>query len=219
MKQAMTGRAAALALAVAALAATPASASNLLTNPGFEAVGPSGPNTSFTCTPQVCCGGNSAAASWTTWINQCPQFGFPENTIRTAHVTPSTLPGGGTAMIHVLTTSAESGIVQVFGPFNTGPAQIAASAWVYVVRGAVCIGTGNGGNTHCDDTSTTTGQWELLQAPNGISPANEFIVYATSIDGAEYFVDNAEVEDIALDHFKCYVVRPLQDFVPLRVTL
>ena len=219
MKHVMTGPASALALAVVALAATPAAAANLLSNPGFEAVGPSGPHTSFTCTVNVCCGGNSAAASWTTWINQCPQFGFPENTVRTTHVTPSTLPGGGNAMIHVLTTSSESGIVQVFGPFNTGPAQIAASAWVKVVRGSVCIGTGNGGNTHCDGFSTTTGQWELLQAPNGVSPANEFIVYATSSDGAEFYVDNAEVEDIALDHFKCYGVRPLQDFAPLRVTL
>jgi hypothetical protein len=211
----------ALAFAVfAALAAAPASAANLLVNPGFEAVGPQGAFTSFTCTANVCCGGQSAADSWTTWINQCPQFGFPENTIRTAHVTPSTAPAGGNAMIHVLATSAESGIVQVFGPFNTGPAQVTSSVWVYVVSGQVCLGTGNGGNTHCDDHSTTTGQWELLQAPNGVSPANELIVYASSAGGAEFYADNAESEEeVALDHFKCYTVRPRTTFTPLKVTL
>ncbi len=210
----------ALAAALFALAATPAAAANLLANPGFEVVGPQGPQTSFTCTANLCCGGQSAADSWTTWINQCPQFGFPQNTIRTAHVTPSTLPGGGNAMIHVLTTSSESGIVQVFGPFNTGPAQVSSSVWVYVLQGQVCLGTGNGGNTHCDATSTTTGQWELLQAPNGVSPANELIVYASSAGGAEFYADNAHTdEEIALDHFKCYAVRPRTGFVPLRVTL
>jgi hypothetical protein len=210
----------ALAAAAAALGAAPAAAANLLANPGFEAVGPQGPFTSFTCTANVCCGGQSAADAWTTWINQCPQFGFPENTVRTAHVTPSSLPGGGNAMIHVLATSSGSGIVQVFGPFNTGPAQVTSSVWVYVVRGQVCLGTGNGGNTHCDAFSTTTGQWELLQAGNGVSPANELIVYASSDGGAEFYADNAHTdEEVALDHFKCYTVRPRTDFAPLRVTL
>jgi hypothetical protein len=125
-------------------------------------------------------------------------------------------------MIHVLATSSESGIVQVFGPFNTGPAQAVSSVWVYVVHGQVCLGTGNGGNTHCDAFSTATGQWELLQAPNGVSPANELIVYASSAGGAEFYADNAHTdreEDVALDHFKCYAVRPRTDFAPLRVTL
>jgi hypothetical protein len=201
-------------LAVIAVGVTPARANNLLTNASFEIVGPSGPSTSFTCTPSLCCGGLSAADSWTTWVNQCPQFGFPSNTVRTELV-PSTLPGGGAMMIHVGTTSPESGIVQVFA----GTPQVVSSAWVFVTRGQVCIGTGNGGNTHCDDFSTTTGQWELLQAPNGVSPANEFIVYATSQGGADFFVDNATVDDGTLDHFKCYDVRPQEPFTPLRVRL
>jgi predicted secreted acid phosphatase len=58
------------------------------------------------------------------------------------------------------------------------------------------MGTGNGGDTGDHDAvSTATGAWEELTAPNGVPPANEFIVYAVSAGGACYYVDNASVNE------------------------
>lgn len=58
------------------------------------------------------------------------------------------------------------------------------------------MGTGDDGNTLLDATSTKTYQWEQLRAPNGVSPANEFIVYSASRDGAWYFVADASVIEV-----------------------
>jgi len=58
------------------------------------------------------------------------------------------------------------------------------------------IGTGNGGQTSLNTGSTTTGQWELLQSGNKECPANNFIIYANSEGGADFFVDLASVEAV-----------------------
>jgi len=161
----------------------PAAHPNLLKNPSFELVGPNGPAT--TITTNVPGGaGNSAAANWTLFTNVA-------GTIHT-QLLPSTKPGGGARMIHVVTNGDRNGLVQVFGPFNTGPAQTVASAWVYVRKGKVGIGTGNGGNTGIDALTVTQGKWEYLQACNGASPANEFIVYSVE-GGADFYVDLTRV--------------------------
>ena len=56
------------------------------------------------------------------------------------------------------------------------------------------IGTGNGGNLSDQDAmSTKTGKWERLHAPNGVDPANDFVVYAISEDGACSYVDDTSV--------------------------
>jgi hypothetical protein len=89
------------------------------------------------------------------------------------------------------TRGVGNGLVQVFDAFNRGPSRTFAYAWISVIRGKV--GIGNGGNTGADVASTTINQWELLQAPNGVSPANELIVYAQSAGGADFYLDNAEV--------------------------
>jgi len=169
-----------LGAAVLALltSAAPARAANLLSNPGFDFVGPVGPTTSFTGVAASL----SAAANWTIFHN------LP-GTTRT-QLLPA--PWGG-KLIHVYTSALGDGLVQVFLPFNTGPHVVNAAARIYVVHGKVGIGTGNGGNTHIDAVSATTGQWEVVHAPNGVSPANEFIIYAVSPGGAEFFVDAATV--------------------------
>jgi hypothetical protein len=103
-------------------------------------------------------------------------------------------------MLHVITHDDYNGVLQVFPGSSSctanGPAHAQAGAWVYVNSGKVCIGTGNGGNTSCNAYSVTTGQWEWVQANNGNSPANEFIVYAMSPGGADYFVGFARVNEI-----------------------
>ena len=154
---------------------------NLLSNPGFEDAG--GAPTVLTGAPIA---GLSAAPHWTTWNNTAGST--------TTEILASTRPGGSKQMLHVSTQGQRDGIVQVFGEFNKGPAKTTSGAWVYVLNGTVGIGTGNGGNTkNTDAVSTTHGQWEHLQAANGVSPANEFIVYATSSQGASFYVDDTSV--------------------------
>jgi hypothetical protein len=156
-------------------------APNLLKNPGFEL--PSLPPTSST---GAAVPGSSAAPNWTTWNNS--------QATTTTDILPSTRPGGGAHMIHVCTTGQDNGLVQVFLPHNTGPQHARSTVWVFVLRGKVGMGTGNGGSTGDHDAqSTQIGKWQQLQAPNGVAPANEFIVYATSPGGACFYIDDASV--------------------------
>jgi hypothetical protein len=159
-------------------ATTPANAANLLANPGFDFVGPSGPTTSFTgvgASP-------SAAASWRV-IHHA--FG----TTRT-QLLPT--PWGG-RMLHVYTTAAGNGVMQAFAPFGAGPLHVKSQARVRVVKGKIAMGTGNGGAIMIDDTSAGGGVWEVLDAPNGVQPANTFALWAVSPGGAEFYIDLAAV--------------------------
>jgi hypothetical protein len=157
---------------------------NLLANPGFEFVGPSGSPTSVT-TAVPGGAGSSAAASWTLFTNT-------PGTIYTEIATYLTSPSGSTRTLHVITDAGGNGVVQVFAPFNSGPTNAMSGVWVHVRRGTVFLGTGNGGNTGEDVDSTTVGQWEYLQAPAGNHPANEFIVYSKA-GGADFYLDDAAV--------------------------
>lgn len=156
---------------------------NYLVNPSFDTAGPEG--SPITVTTAVAGGaGNSAAANWTLFTST-PGTVFTE-------LLPSSRDDG-TRMIHVRTQGARNGLVQVFQPFNSGPTKVVSGAWIYVVSGQVCIGTGNGGNTGCDANSSTLGKWQYVSASNGVVPANEFIIYSTT-DGAEFYVDEARVQ-------------------------
>lgn len=158
---------------------------NLLSNPSYDTVNPNGnPVTVTTSVPGGA--GGSAAADWTMFTNT-PGYIY-------SRVLPSARPNaGGSNMIQVNTLGERNGLVQVFKPFGTGPQKVISGAWVFVLRGRVAMGTGNGGNTGLDTFSQTTGQWEWLSASNGVSPANEFILYAADPGGAEFFVDAASV--------------------------
>ena len=140
---------------------------NLLRNPGFN----DGPPRPATALKGQFTAGDSAAPEWTVWNNNQGPNDVP---LTTTDVLPSTrpVPGAG-SMIHVDTLGAHNGIVQVFGTIGAGPERTEATAWVYVLRGRVGIGTGNGGNlSDSDGESTTIGRWEQIVAPrNGVSPA------------------------------------------------
>jgi hypothetical protein len=97
-------------------------------------------------------------------------------------------------MMHVCTTAERNGIVNVFHPMNTGPTRAKASVWVYVVRGTVGVGVGNGGQTSINTQTTGTGAWEHLEVNHDGGPANEFIVYSTSTHGACFYVHAPCVE-------------------------
>ena len=163
---------------------------NLLKNSTFETIGSQGTSTTFTGVKGA---GVSAADRWRLWNN--------ESATITTQLVPSTFPGGGNTMIHLMTTGRRNGLVQEFLPYNTGPEKIVAGAWVFVKQGKVAIGTGNDGNTGFDAISSTTHQWEYLQATNGVSPANEFIIYAASEGGAEFYVAEASVSNTPISEW------------------
>ena len=166
---------------LAGLFASGASAT-FLDNGSFEIAGPNGSVTSFTGSSS---GGGSAADRWGVFNNT--------DASTTTELVPSTLAGGGDWMIHVTTDGARNGLNQLFDGFDMGPADVTASAWVYVVSGEVGIGTGNQGNTAIDTVSTTNGQWELLEAPNQSSPANAMIIFSSEAGPAEFYVEMARV--------------------------
>lgn len=158
---------------------------NLLSNGAFDVVGPLGPSVTVTGVA-----GPSAAKKWTVFQNT-PSF-------ITTELLPSTRVPGGT-MIHVTTDGSGNGLVQVFGEIHTGPKTVVACAWIFLVRGAVGIGTGNGGQTGIDMILLKKGSWEMLQVSNAVSPANEFIIYAldritSPFDSDnEFYVESAQV--------------------------
>lgn len=159
-------------------------AQNLLQNSSFDVVNPNGPISSFTRTQQNVGGGQSGAANWTTWANT------RNSTIETEWM-PSNLTGGH--MLRVSTNGNRNGIVQVFGRNGEGPDEATACVWLFIERGEVGVGIGNGGNTHTSMTLTEPGKWERITVSNGVSPANQIIIYTTSAEGADFYVEHAEV--------------------------
>ena len=166
-------------------------APNLVNHSSFETVGPSGPLTTWSAT-----GSHAAAAAG--WSMVSP---FGPATLSTAHDSFAA-PNGGSKTLKVTTDRADSGLVQVISPVGTGPVGSLATVQVYVVRGQVGFGAGDGGNTGISARSTTTGRWETLVAPNYSTPANEIILYATSPGGADFYVDNVGL--YASPNLACY---------------
>ena len=166
-------------------------APNLLSNGSFELGLNQGHSTFLEGTGP----GISSATNWTLFHNN---LGSTESTRVPAETVPERLPGSGNSLMRIEASHERNGLVQVFGDLNTGPAIVESSVWVYVESGNVSLGTGNGGNTGVDATSTTTGRWEKLTSRNGIWPANELILYA---DGGSslFYADLARVEVIATD--------------------
>jgi len=153
---------------------------NLLSNGSFENAGPSGAATTYT----GLFAGPSAADQWEVFNNT-------DGTTRTS-LEPSTLPGGGGMMIHVLTTGTNNGLDQVFLPFNTGPNNAPFDVWLFVVSGQVGVGVGNGGNTGMSAFNTTFHQWEHITGAAANSPGNNMIIYSSG-GGAEWYADVASV--------------------------
>jgi len=155
--------------------------------------------------------GKCAAPNWSTWNNSgpggacaytstavlnlnhvdrlvAPPPANPQPYCFGVNEFPMVRPQGADAVLEVRTNGDGNGIVQVFA----GAPHTMSRVSVFVVLGAACMGTGNGGNTGCDRVSTKNYEWELLEAPNGVSPATEFIVYSKG-GGAWFFVANASV--------------------------
>lgn len=159
---------------VCLLTPTDTFAQSLLQNGDFGQVNSQGSYSIHTSSsPQAGGGGQSGAEYWTTWA------GLASGYTLTTSLVPSTFPNDPGNML-VVETDGGGGIVQVFDALHAGPEEATACVWLYVESGAgVCVGIGDGGNTHCSMTLTEKGKWERITVSNGISPANEIVIYAT----------------------------------------
>jgi hypothetical protein len=157
---------------------------DLLLNGSLDKPAPGVPPGTLVSYTDLCNGpGSSAADYWTVYVNGCANI--------STELVPSTLPNTKGYMIHVTTTGEGSGIVQsaTFSQSST-----LSGAWVYINSGCVSMGTGDGGDTGIDEATCETGRWfQFSHVPNGISPANEFIVYSVITAGADFYVKNANV--------------------------
>lgn len=158
----------------------PLQATNLASNGSFETVGPNGPSTTWAAS------GSSNAAAAAGWSMVSPFGAANLSTQQDSFAAPN----GGSKTLHVVTDRQSSGIVQVLGPLGSGPSSTVSTIQVYVTRGQVGFGVGDGGNTGIGSVSTSTGRWETLVVPNHSTASNEIILYATSVGGADFYVDN-----------------------------
>ena len=161
--------------------ATPSQHPNLVLNPDFARARRVPPS------PLAVVGKpeSSAAESFTLWNNNAGTT--------TTWVQPTTRPGGTGWMLHINTEGPSSGLVQQWAPSHTGPTNVIASAWVFVIRGRVMMGSGNNGFIDADAFSAGHLRWEHLTAANGYSPVNEIVIYAADPGGAEYLVDEVTI--------------------------
>jgi len=175
-----------MATCMAALMTAGADASpNLIVNPDFSQPSSAGNTVVVTATSPDPLGGPAAAYHWSVWTGQ-----------RGGRVITSRTPTGdasGGYMLDVLVQSGGDGLVQAFLQPDTGPSRVYACVSVRLIRGSVGIGVGNGGNTGNTTVLDQPGAWQQLGTWNGVSPANELIVYRASDSDAEFQVRSAYV--------------------------
>lgn len=162
---------------------------NSLKNEYFDEEGKIGPFTYLSGVRYATSVGWSAARSFTTYMNELGDIG-------TEHLS-SGISGSRGSVLRVVTTAPHGGVVQVFLPVDTGPDRVVARARVYVLSGQVGLLLGNGGNGSYVALSTGVGGWEWLEGTNGISPANQVAIYASSAGGAKFYLDEVSVEACA----------------------
>jgi len=185
----------ALVCALCLLVPTATLAQSLLENGDFSQVNSQGPYSTHTAGPTEGSGGQSGAEYWTTWAP-------PGGTVST-YLMPSFFPGDGGNMLAV-ETNGGAGIVQAFLPPQEGPEEATACVWVYLEYGpGVCVGIGNSGNTHCSMTLTETGKWERITVSNGVSPANEIVIYGGGVSSAFYVTYASVSPGPAWDQYEC----------------
>lgn len=160
------------------------SSGNLLQNGTFDIPNQNGPVSSFKRTQPNIGGGQSGAAVWTTWANQMG------STIETEWMN-STFTGGH--MLRVSTNGHSNGIVNTFGRTNEGHEEVTACVWLFIERGTVTVGVGNGGNIRESMVLVQTGKWERITVSNSVSPANQIVIYSYSQGGADFYVESAAV--------------------------
>ena len=157
----------------------------LATNPSLEVVGPAGTTTCWSA------GDPSPAPSAADgWFMHSSNSQAPV----CSRMIPTTLPWGGSRMIHFRAGSNEGGIYQFV---NLPPDKTYMfSVWVYVRRGQVAIQSNamTGGPVAW---STKIGQWEQLRVcTNSLFSTNMLVVYNQDANGGDFFVDLVELREI-----------------------
>jgi len=94
--------------------------------------------------------------------------------------------------IHVAATKPGGGIKYKW-PAAQYANRVQSVVWVFVKRGRVSIGSGNGKPPMANAFSKSTGKWERLEAVNESCPAKMIVVQAASEEGAEFIVDHVRV--------------------------
>jgi tetratricopeptide (TPR) repeat protein len=156
---------------------------NRIANASFASPGPLGRTTATTSADVS----PSAAAAW-------DMYNAKTQPISTALV-PSTRRAGNA--LHVTVASAHSGVLHSWKLREATP-RVRTSAWVYVKRGRVYLGSGDGRPPMMDVFSQSTGRWELLTAVNASCPALVTVICAAGDEGAEFYVDEiSAVETLA----------------------
>lgn len=104
----------------------------------------------------------------------------------TVMVVPSTRRAGANAL-RVIASGGDSGVFQLWTKPPVPRAR--TTAWVYVVRGQVYVGTGSGQPPMRNVLSAGTGRWEKLEAVSESCPADRTVVFSASPEGAEFILD------------------------------
>lgn len=100
-------------------------------------------------------------------------------------------------MLRISTSGGKNGLLQQWLPVNTGPAKVVSSAWVFVRRGRVFLGSGNGDASQRPDAiSHTLYNWELITGINQSCPANETVIYAAGPEGADFDIEQVVVHRV-----------------------
>jgi hypothetical protein len=162
-----------LAIIAGLALATPVQASELLSNPDFSIAG-NGKDLTTIYTSEY-----SAAANWTLWNNT------------DAVTTTQLLSGfeGRANVLHVTTTNAWNGAVQVFA----GGAHVGfADVWVQSGQ-AIYVAALDGMGMQMSSTSTT-GAWERIFLNTGSDAFNEVVLYSISA-GADFYVAYASASE------------------------
>jgi hypothetical protein len=102
-------------------------------------------------------------------------------------------PGRESLALHVSVQQANSGVSQIWQG-RTAP-RVVTAASVYVVRGSVYLGSGNGKPPMANAYSRSTGSWEQLTGTNISCPAYLTVIYAATSEGAEFYVEDVTVTE------------------------
>ena len=137
-------------------------------------------------------GGGTCLQNWNTWGVANP---MPDSYTLTTNLLTSTCPYGTGKMLHVKQSKNGAGIANQ--GFTENPAKAVASVWVYVVKGTIGLGIGNGGNTSNTVWTCQTGVWIYLETCNldTQSPVTNFIMYNKNggMEEAEFYIANPRV--------------------------
>jgi hypothetical protein len=167
---------------------------NILINSDFSAqlAGFNCPHTFTNTISNDGAGGGTCLENWDTWG---VSLTMPSTYTLTTNVLPSTCPYGSGKMLHVKQSANGAGIANQ--SFTENPAKAVASVWVYVVKGTIGLGIGNGGNTSNTVWTCQTGVWTYLETCNldTQSPVTNFIMYNKNggSEEAEFYVANPRV--------------------------